>query len=608
MMERQLVIEDWVSITHPAGAHSTGGHAIGWLVQKNKIEVNAMTKKISLLLFALLFLALTACSPQAQPQASFDPAAIRFDGEQAFSIETEFVTRFPNRHSGQPNNRLATEWIYDQFTAAGWACSYDDWEAVLYSVVEPMRNVVCRLPGASAQEIMVAAHHDQASTTIQGADNDGSGIAILIQLATIFGAEDPLPYSLVFVASDGEEYGMLGTQQFISTHSDPKDILAGISLDNLGFFFYDGMNMELIGQYRQYGQLWLALTAREAARSSGDSWTVNLRAPLDQALDQAAPISFMDQGPMVAAGVPALGFLGNVPPEYADLKYKIWHDPSDTMEHQSAVTLGHSGVITEALIRQLQAMEDVPRESGPYLYFDETGQVLRGAPLWALFAGFVGLFFLGTILTGNSPLKDKVAGWKQTLPHFLSLWLPLVAGVLLLYLFVAVGLLLDFEVYVATTKDPYLLNPPWLPIGLFLAGLALFFFVGRRLFRRFGGNLSAPEGKDRKSFAFLVIGLAGLYVLTTNPFSLLFFLPLIFWFLFRGKRGAGKLWDILMLLMGGLVVYALVYFFGFLTLRYDFAFLWMFLNMFAIGMVGFATALASTAILAAGLSVVVEPA
>ncbi len=139
-------------------------------------------------------LLLAACSPQAQPQARVDPTMIQFDGEQAFAIETTFVTQFPNRHSGQPNNRLATEWIYDQFTAAGWACSYDDWEAVLYSVVEPMRNVVCRLPGASAREILVAAHHDQASTTIQGADNDGSGIAILIQLAKIFGAEDPLPY------------------------------------------------------------------------------------------------------------------------------------------------------------------------------------------------------------------------------------------------------------------------------------------------------------------------------------------------------------------------------------------------------------------------------
>ncbi len=310
---------------------------------------------------------------------------------------------------------------------------------------------------------------------------------------------------------------------------------------------------------------------------------------------------------MVAAGVPAIGFTGAFPPEFADLNYKLWHDPEDTLAHQSAESVGHVGVITEALIRQLQAMETFPQESGPYLYFDESGRTLRGAPLWAGFIGFIALFFVGSAFIGNSPLKEKATAWARALPHFLSLWLPLVGGVLLLYLFVPLGLLLDFELYPATTKDPYLLNPRWLPIGLFLAGLALFYIIARWVYHRFAGNLVAPEGGERKSFAFLIIGLAGLYVLGANPFSLLFFVPLVFWFLFRGKRGAWKLWDILVFLLGGLVVYALVYFFGFLTLRYDFAFLWMFLNMFAIKMVGFSTALASTAILAAGLGVVVEP-
>ena len=34
-----------------------------------------------------------------------------------------------------------------------------------------------------------------------------------------------------------------------------------------------------------------------------------------------------------------------------------------------------------------------------------------------------------------------------------------------------------------------------------------------------------------KSFAFLVNALVGIYVLIVNPFSLLFLVPLFFWFL-----------------------------------------------------------------------------
>jgi hypothetical protein len=105
------------------------------------------------------------------------------------------------------------------------------------------------------------------------------------------------------VATDAEEYGMIGSRRYMETHSNVEDIIAGVSLDNLGREYYDRMNMELIGQFSGYGRLWLALAARDAAQEGEGLWQVNLRAPLDQALDQAVPVSLMDQGPMVNAGV-----------------------------------------------------------------------------------------------------------------------------------------------------------------------------------------------------------------------------------------------------------------------------------------------------------------
>ena len=110
-----------------------------------------------------------------------------------------------------------------------------------------------------------------------------------------------------------------------------------------------------------------------------------------------------------------------------------------------------------------------------------------------------------------------------------------------------------------------------------------------------------------KSFALFVIGLGGLYVIAINPFSLLFFLPLLFWFLIRGRKGIGRGLDILFFLLGGLVVYALIYIFGYLTLRYNLAFLWYMLNMFSIRMIGFPTAIMITAVIAAGLTMIVNP-
>ena len=50
---------------------------------------------------------------------------------------------------------------------------------------------------------------------------------------------------------------------------------------------------------------------------------------LDELTGQMAPVSLMDQGPVVAAGVPALGIAGRYPPAFADEHYRLWHDPGE---------------------------------------------------------------------------------------------------------------------------------------------------------------------------------------------------------------------------------------------------------------------------------------
>lgn len=562
-------------------------------------------KKVIPFLFAVLVL--TACSAAPQMQATYDPATLRFDGQRAYVLEEEFVTAFPYRASGMPNNKLAVEWLKEQFTGYGWECQIDEWQVINFSKPVPMRNVVCRLPGESPREIVLAAHHDQSPATEQGADNDGSGISILLQLGEIFAFEGKLPYTLVFIATDGEEWGMLGSRRYVQTHANPGDIVAAISLDNLGKYFYNGMDMEAVGQFRKVSPLWLQLLAGESARAAGDLWVPKVRSVMDQVTGQAVPLSFMDQGPFVAAGVPAVGFAGATPAESRALHWQTYHSPEDLMQYQSADVLYQTGRIPETLIRQLLSMQSFPSETGPYLYFEGSRQVLRGAPLWVLLISFVALFFLGSYLIGGTHHKEKLRGWRDVLPHFLGLWLPLVASVMLLYLFVAVGLMDKYELYPATTKDPETLNPHWPAVILFLLGLGVFLFLGHWLVRRTAAYPPTPARGLIKSFGLFVVGLVGVYVLALNPFSLLFFIPLLFWFLIGVRKGAGRILDILFFLLGGLVVYFLFYFFGFIIQRMGFAVLWYMMMMFSIQEVSFLTALAITAIIAAGLAMIVNP-
>jgi hypothetical protein len=555
----------------------------------------------------LIFLALTACAPAPEVTAQYDPAAIRFSGEHAFAIEEEFVTTHINRVSGSEESRQAVEWLHDQLAGTGWNCELDQWETVIYSETIVLRNVVCRLPGVSENEILVLAHHDIAPTTVQGADNDGSGVAILLHLAEIFAAEGTPPYTLVFLSDDAEEYGMIGSRRYIETHPNPENIIAGISLDNMGRYYYQDMETELVGQYEGYAPIWIGLAAREAAKAANTDWEVILKGPIDQVLNQAVTISFTDQGPINAAGVPAIGFGPRVPAEFSDIHYECWHHPCDNMEFQSPVSLEQSGIIAEALIRQLLAMESFPEGSGPYLYFDGSNQVFTGWPLYLIFIGFVSLFFAGSYFSHRESLAVKTRGWLEALPHFFGLWLPLVASILLLYLLVAVGVMQEFTSYPGTTKDISQLNPSWPAIALFIVGTGLFFIIGRWLVKRFVRDKPAPDFGYIKSLVFLITGLISVVILITDPFALIFFVPVLFWFLIRGRHGAGRILDVIFFLFGGLMIYALIYFFGFLTLRYEFVFLWYFISAISTGMFSFIDVAAGAAVMAAGLSMIVNP-
>jgi hypothetical protein len=565
-----------------------------------------MSRILGLASICLAALLLTACASVATPEIAYDAAALRFSGEAALAIETDFVTRFPDRDSGEPNNPLAAAWLAERLSAAGLDCRQDSWEFVNYSRLVPLHNTVCILPGASDEQIVLTAHHDQAAMTTEGADNDGSGVSILVQLAETLAAEGTPRYTLVFLFADAEEYGNAGTVRYLSTQPEPAKILAAVSLDNLGKEFYAGLEMDPRGRFRGYGAIWLQQVAQETARAAGNARVPVMRSPILQALEQAVPVAFMDEGTFVAQGIPSFGLTATSPPEFAQIQYDTFHDPQDTLEIQSAESLGQAGRVTEALVRQLLLMDEFPRVVGPFLYFEESASMLRGLPLTLIFLVPTTLFLASAFLIDRRSISEKARAWRSALPHYLSLWVPLTLSVGLLYLMVQVGLLDKFAYYFATSKDPAWTSPRWPAIVVYLVSLGVMLAIGRRLARRSLPSTETLPHASIRSLSFLAIGLATLFVLATNPFTLLFTLPLFFWLLIRGRRRAAYLLDLVFFLLGGLLIYGLIYFFGFAILHIGLYVLWYLLMMFAIPMIHPAGAMAIAIILAAGLSLIVR--
>jgi len=82
--------------------------------------------------------------------------------------------------------------------------------------------------------ILIAAHYDAVPGT-PGADDNATGVAVLLELARNF-ADEPAKYPLRLVAFDMEEYGLLGSAEYAALlHEQRQPLRLMISLEMLGY-------------------------------------------------------------------------------------------------------------------------------------------------------------------------------------------------------------------------------------------------------------------------------------------------------------------------------------------------------------------------------------
>jgi len=84
-------------------------------------------------------------------------------------------------------------------------------------------------PEREAQSVVIGAHLDhlgrgwpdvrsgEEGRLHPGADDNASGVAVLLELAQLLGRELKPSRNLVFVAFDGEEWGLRGSRHYVET-------------------------------------------------------------------------------------------------------------------------------------------------------------------------------------------------------------------------------------------------------------------------------------------------------------------------------------------------------------------------------------------------------
>ena len=194
------------------------------------------------------------------------------------------------------------------------------------------RNVLARVPGALRPDetVLYGAHWDAygRATPVEGDDiyngavDNATGVAALLELARLFREGAPPERSVVFAAWTAEEAGLLGAEYYAANPVWPLETtVANINIDSLLPGTEVSPEIVVIGPGKSETEQWLERRAVEAGRRL-----------IPDPAPHAGGFYRSDHFPLAKMGVPALfgvaGFTGHNAAS-ADYVANRYHKPSD---------------------------------------------------------------------------------------------------------------------------------------------------------------------------------------------------------------------------------------------------------------------------------------
>jgi hypothetical protein len=480
-------------------------------------------------------------------------APLHFNADNAYGITSGFVTRHPQRVLGTLEARQASGNVRNHLRGLGYQISPPSYfEAIIAGSRQPGTNIIAYRPGGIPDVLAVIAHYDTARTTVQGAMDDGSGIGVMLELARAFTAA-PLRHGLLIIASDGEEWGMLGAADFVESYSGRHRITAVLSLDWVSIGRLAELRLDTDGQRSGFSPAWLRRIAVAAAAEQG----LPVRSPsgFKEFCQRAIDLSRTDQGPFLHAGIPAINMSSGSVDE-ARVR-AVYHSPDDMIGNLLPASFGQYGQAAERILRSLDGVSAVPSMDDAFRWRNDTfvAAWAMKALHWLAFLPFaVMLAFVWAnarpTLTGSAVLRETV---------FFVVWLiPFLVFFALVLFCRLMRFLPRSSLYPGPLHDPILENPAWLTVAIiaFLAaiiGVSLH-FGARHLLGRQPRSFSAAK-------AVMLILFPGVIVpaLVYDSYWAAAFLtlPALIWAaLGRGRSPAARIAGAIAVLLAGLALYA----------------------------------------------------
>jgi peptidase M28-like protein len=185
-------------------------------------------------------------------------------GSAAFRHVLELAGTVGPRKSGTDADGRAIEYVAREMEAAGLSVTrqavpistFDEGERSVGSW-----NLIGELAGATRDTIVLAAHHDSRSTAVPGANDDASGVAVLLEVARAV-ARRPHRLTYRFISFCAEEEGLLGSRYYVE-HADLSPVRVMIALELVG------RGELLVGPVPRPPAFWAQRLLLQAAQDTG---------------------------------------------------------------------------------------------------------------------------------------------------------------------------------------------------------------------------------------------------------------------------------------------------------------------------------------------------
>ena len=272
-----------------------------------------------------------------------------------------------------------------------------------------VENIVAKLEGtASTRAVLLVAHYDAAPHSL-GASDNGAAVVTLLETLRALKASERLKNDVIFLATDGEEVGLLGAIAFIQQHPWAKDVGVALNFEARGdhgpsiMFQTSDENGWLIEEF-----------AKTVPRPVANSLTADIYKFLPNDTDFTV---------FKRAGMDGLNFA------YIEGSAS-YHSSLDNMANLDARSLQHHGMYALTLTRHFGNSDlNRPLRKSDAVYFDVFGRTLihysRTTAL--VLAIFVALITLGVIALG---FRRKLLTLSGQALGFLALLLSMICAAL----------------------------------------------------------------------------------------------------------------------------------------------------------------------------------